>query len=174
MTDKHAPNPRGTLALHASAVAVNGGALLFLGPSGTGKTTMCRLLSGHTQTLAEDTVYLVPSAGGWKVIPGDRVALSKPLAREQATAAEDTPLQAILRLHQAPTPRLEPISILQTCRHLADAFFEVPRQRKLERETKCAAFAYLATIARAVPGYRFHFDLSSQTPKTLNDEIGLW
>jgi ABC-type dipeptide/oligopeptide/nickel transport system ATPase subunit len=163
-----------SVAIHASAVCANSQALIFLGPSGTGKSTMCHLLDKYTQTLALDAVYLVFRGYEWKVLRGDGIAHGKPLPEERANSSEGVSLRAIVRLHQTTDPSLEPIDALQTCRYLTDALFEIIRQREDNFETKRFAFSCLATIARRVPGYQFHFDLSIRTPEILNKTIDLW
>jgi hypothetical protein len=171
--DSHA-NSLAAIAIHASAVCANGQALIFLGPSGAGKSTICDLLKGYTETLALDAVYLVVEANRWQVIRGDGYAHVKPFTAKIVAKCKVVPLQAIFRLYQASTPDVEPIDALQTCRYLTDAFFEIIRQREDNFETKRLAFANLAAIARAIPGYEFHFDLSPRTSNVLNKAIKLW
>jgi ABC-type dipeptide/oligopeptide/nickel transport system ATPase subunit len=166
--------PFSTVAVHASAVRADGGALIFLGPSGTGKTTMCHLLSGLFEELAQDTVYLILRTGVWEVAKGDAIFHGIPLTEEKAATLEGVPLQAVFRLYQAPATRLKPIDALHTCRYLTDALFEIVRQREDDLATKRLAFANAAAIARSVPGYQFYFDLSSQTLEALNNEINWW
>ena len=56
------------LLLHASSVVMPGGALLFLGRSGAGKSTMCQLLSQSFPVLADDFVFVNRNAEGtWYV-----------------------------------------------------------------------------------------------------------
>ncbi|HEY4016787.1 MAG TPA: hypothetical protein VGM06_25805 [Polyangiaceae bacterium] len=63
----------GHLALHASAVAIDGRAVLFLGQSGAGKSTaaaeMC--LRHRAQMLADDTALLQMEAGRVEVLPSE-------------------------------------------------------------------------------------------------------
>jgi hypothetical protein len=55
---------RGNLVLHASAIAVDGRAMLFCGRSGAGKSTMAALLCRRGYALLNDDVCsLTPSAG---------------------------------------------------------------------------------------------------------------
>lgn len=62
---------RGGLVLHASAVEIDGRAVLFGGPSRFGKTTLAAAFhaAGH-RVLAEDTSYVVATDGGFSVLPG--------------------------------------------------------------------------------------------------------
>lgn len=165
-------NPFGILAIHASAVRLNGRALVFLGPSETGKSTICRLLSGYAEPLADDAVYLVPDGGArWAVADGTGRAFGPPLSKDEAYALRTTRLYAVFRLYRASEPCLEQIDSLQTCRCLINAFFEVGRHRAFGLEDKKRAFSRLASIARTVPGYHFYFDLSSHTLEMFSNEF---
>jgi hypothetical protein len=63
---------RGDLMLHASgAVGPSGKAQLFLGPSGTGKSTLASALSAAGWLLLDDDgIRLVESDGAWCAVPG--------------------------------------------------------------------------------------------------------
>jgi hypothetical protein len=153
--------PLGILALHASAVRVNGEALIFLGPSGTGKSTICELLSPDAEPLADDKVYIVPRGKRrWVIADAGERILEGPLTQREAAAIEGPPLRAIFRLYQASRPRLTPIDAVETCRHLTNAFFELYWLQRLDMESKRLAYARLAAIAQSTPGYRLQFDLS--------------
>ena len=176
MTDNGRPSePFGIMLIHASAVVVNGVALIFLGPSDTGKSTICRLLSEFAQPLADDMVYLIPHMiGEWAIACADVCAPRGPLSETEAAALEDIPLRAIFRLYQASEPRLEHISALETCRHLTAALFEFYGSQLWDIGIKKTAFSHLAPIARLVPGYALYFDRSPQTPQMISAEIGCW
>ena len=62
---------RGTLPLHASGVAIGGGAVLFVGPAGSGKSTTAAVLGtlGHP-VLADDVVALRMTDVGLLAFPG--------------------------------------------------------------------------------------------------------
>jgi energy-coupling factor transporter ATP-binding protein EcfA2 len=168
-----APEPAGILLLHASAVRVDGQALLFLGPSGAGKSTICSLLSGFARPLADDLVYLFSREAGWTVADGKPRALEGPLSADEAAVLQGTPLRALFRLCQDFPPRLEPLPALEVCRYLVGAFLELFWQCHWSPAAQRAAFAQLAALARAVPGYRLYFDPSPRTVAVVREELGL-
>lgn len=171
------PDPRDIVAIHASAMRNDDHAVIFLGPSGTGKSTMYRLLSPYMRPLSTDASYLVPQAdGSWYVAWGDGRVHGEiiPSSIEEAAALPGAPLRAVVRLYQAPEPRLENLDAFLTCRYLTDAFFEITWQRDQPSAIKRRAFANLARVARLFPGYVFHFDLSARTPEILNTNLALW
>lgn len=155
--------PLEIVPVHASAVQLDGGAMIFLGPSSAGKSTICRLLSASAKPLADDRVYLVPRGEGWIVADGGDRILEGTLSEQEAAALDGPPLHAILRLHQSDEPQIEAMDAMQCCYHLTNAFFELPWHEHLDTEVKKRAFANLAAIARAVPGYRLRFDRSPRT-----------
>jgi len=160
------------LPIHASAVQAEAGALLFLGPSETGKSTIRSMLEAHLPALADDIVYLVPQVEGkWGVALVDTDAFWRPLSASEVAALSVVPLQAVLRLYRATEPRLERISPLETCRHLTGAFFEVYWPRYCDVPAKKAAFARLARIAAATTGYHLYFERSEKTIRVLADEF---
>jgi hypothetical protein len=62
---------RGVIALHASAVVVNGRAIAFLGPPGAGKsTTAAAMAMRGIPVLSDDIVPLQRARGGWNARAG--------------------------------------------------------------------------------------------------------
>ncbi len=61
---------RGFLVLHASAVAINGGVVAFLGMSGWGKSTMAAALSKRYRLFADDIVAVSIDQGRVAAFPG--------------------------------------------------------------------------------------------------------
>jgi hypothetical protein len=61
---------RGTICLHASAVAFGEGAVAFVGPSGAGKSTTAAILAQRgCSVLSDDIVALVEEGGTFHVLP---------------------------------------------------------------------------------------------------------
>jgi ABC-type glutathione transport system ATPase component len=144
------------LPVHASAASINGDAFIFLGSSGSGKSTICRLLSPHFLPLADDAVYLVPREKDWLVA--------------DATAKRGTPasfsqmpmLKAMFLLHQDTTVRFQKSTELDCCYRLVNALFETSLHHKYNDTNKRKqAFEKLTHIARSIPSYHLYFDLSA-------------
>jgi len=161
----------GILTLHASAVRIGGQALVFLGPSGTGKSTICRLLSDLSEPLVDDSTYVLYREGrGWLVGEARAPAYEEAFLTGRTAGLDGVPLRAVFRLRQAAATRLEPLPAWQTCAYLVEALgWHRFRPAGMNR----AIFARLAAIARSVPGYRLHFDLSGQIVHMLRATLRL-
>ena len=97
---------RDTLLLHASAVECDGRAYLFLGKSGTGKSTHSRLWIEHipgTRLLNDDNPVL-------RVIDGKAYVFGSPWSGKTPCYRDSRfPLGGIARLHQAPYNFINPL-----------------------------------------------------------------
>jgi hypothetical protein len=155
------PDPRGLWGLHASAVVAPGGALVFLGTSGAGKSTIRRLLTPSFSPLAEDAVYLIPAHdGSWSVADAGYPQPLQPLSQGEAASLRGVPLQAVFTLGKGEDVRLERLDALSACRQLMNGFFEIVRQNAFALEVRRRGFVDVAAIARRYPAYRLVFDLS--------------
>jgi hypothetical protein len=153
---------RGDLALHASAVAVGGRAVVFCGPSQRGKSTLVRTLGelGYP-ILGEDGVAIDPQSTPM-VFPGARgVRLRTDPASRAAELTPDPgptepgpcPLGAIVllgeRVADLESERLEPARAL--------ALLTPNLVHSGGRGAIAAAFARLARVLGAVPVLRVSF-----------------
>ena len=175
-------SPAFGLFLHASAVAVNGGAILFLGHSTAGKSTIARLTGTAHPVLADDSVFVSPGGdGAWRVVDGsfrfgqDEVPDFQNKIRRRAAGEGAVPLRGCFRIHKAAATRIEPLAPIDLARYLMDAVMEVDLQRKglgvqdstqslreLHRgilESRKAWFSQVAAIARSVRGWHLWFPL---------------
>ena len=126
--------PYAALEMHASAVVRGGRGFLFLGKSGTGKSTHSQLWLDHisgTELLNDDNPVL-------RVVDGEvRVYGSPWSGKTPCYKAQDAPVGAIVRLRQAPQNHIERLgtvhaysSVMASCsgfraiRALADAQHE--------------------------------------------------
>ena len=125
MTDFEHPTYRSVM-IHASAVEYRGKALVFLGPSETGKSTISQLLAATldgARVLADDMVDLDWQANNEWMVSDARPRLLQERAEGRSTsAAPRVPLGAVFRLYQSPCPRLMPLRDLETGLYLMMAF----------------------------------------------------
>ena len=156
------PDPQGILRIHASAVGTPRGALLFLGPSTAGKSTIKSLLALHSKPLADDCAFLVPNDGHWGVAGADNFRTIRPLGEDKAHELETIPLQGIFHIHKSPVAALEPVTAVESCFYLTAGFFELAIQLLSDFDDRRSVFSELADVARSVTAYRLYFDLDNK------------
>ena len=101
---------RDTLAIHSSCIVYEGQAVLFLGESGTGKSTHTRLWREHIQgaVLLNDDSPMIRVEDGKIWVYGSAWSGKTPCYKN-----ERYELKACVRLSQAPYNRIEKLSVLQ-------------------------------------------------------------
>ena len=110
---------RSVLAVHSSAVVHNGAAVLFLGESGTGKSTHTRLWLEHvpdTRLLNDDSPFVRAGETGATAY-GSPWSGKTPCYRN-----ENYPIRAFVRLSQAPANRIERLPTLRAYAALQPSF----------------------------------------------------
>jgi hypothetical protein len=154
---------RGLFALHASAIAVDGGAILFSAPSRTGKSTHAALWKKYAEGVAvinDDkpviglldgilTVYGTPWAG--KTVENDNVAL---------------PLRAIVFLSQAKEPRVVELTAREK---ILELFRNGYRPR--EEEASGTLVPIMEAIVAKTDVFRLETDVSERAFRTAYDRI---
>jgi hypothetical protein len=102
--------PYAALEMHASVVTRGGRGFLFLGRSGTGKSTHSRLWLEHisgTELLNDDNPVL-------RIVDGVARVFGSPWSgKTPCYKAQDAPVGAIVRLHQAPFNRITRFATVQ-------------------------------------------------------------
>lgn len=163
---------QGDVCLHASAVEVAGRAVLLVGPSRHGKTTLAAAFAavGH-RLLTEDMTRCTTSGGTPAAFPGPAVVRLRPDVAESvhvpgssAVVAEGdrvfvvlegpargsgspVPLAAILLLREAPGPaRLAPVPVADAIRDLWSQAFTLPSDA-----SHAAVFERVAELATRAP-----------------------
>lgn len=111
-------NPYETLMVHASVVKYAGGAYMFLGRSGTGKSTHSRLWleSIEGTELLNDDNPVIRVTDGQAFIYGTPWSGKTPCYKNEVL-----PLKAVVRLSQAPHNKIERLSPLQSYASLMPA-----------------------------------------------------
>ncbi len=167
------PEPLGIVLIHGSAVEMKGRTLIFLGPSGTGKTTISRLLQPSATVIGDDKLYLIPQGSAWRVADATNRAWRGALTEEEARDLAGAPLGAVFRLFQAAEPHVAPVDSRQTCCYLTKAFFELHYWScHLNAETQVDAFSRIADIARKTPGFDLHFARSAEIVNEIHEAVG--
>lgn len=156
------PFPRGAgeeLLLHASSVEVAGKALVFLGHSSSGKSTIGRLLSARYPLIADDKVSVRKGKGGaWLIKKGSDGFLQSKEALRSAQRWKSYPLLAVVRIYKSQTLGMKPLSPKAICRHLLDAVFEIDIQRKRAApEDRKEWFFQVAALAKETKGFSLTF-----------------
>ena len=103
--------PFDTLMVHASVIAHAEGGYMFLGKSGTGKSTHSRLWLSHIQDteLLNDDNPVIRMVDGQAYIYGTQWSGKTPCYKNRCL-----PLKAVVRLSQAPYNRIERLKPLQS------------------------------------------------------------
>jgi energy-coupling factor transporter ATP-binding protein EcfA2 len=161
---------RNGVYLHASAVNVSGRALLFLGHSTAGKSTIGRLLAGRYPLIADDKVLVSRMGGGpWMV----RDASGKFRAWSGSgyrLGRRKYPLHAVLRIFKARAVVLHPIGQMEACRYLLDAVFENDFQRRVnDLRRRMDWFRMTAALSREIKGWRLTFPKNKSIVKAIRD-----
>lgn len=150
--------------LHASAVVYNGQALIFLGRSGAGKSTISRLLSSCMEPLADESVYLIPYATNeWRVINAGYGESSFSLLEIWSVAQSASSLGAIFVLYQAEETYVEQLEEYETCAQLVPALFDMTHHKLYNTiERRKIVFSKLARVSRTISGHNLYFNLSPE------------
>lgn len=168
-------NHTGGVNLHGSAVAIEGKAVAFVGPSGRGKTTLAGAFAkaGHP-FLTEDVIQIEHTGGGFLLVPqaphlrlhADSAAFLLECDEEMlcesdsktvieasehlAFGAQSLPLRAVVILGPGdrPEPMLRPISRLEGIGQLLRQSFVLDVE---DRAGLAAHFRRLSNLAKRVP-----------------------
>lgn len=138
---------RRTIAIHASVITCEGKALLFLGESGTGKSTHTRIWCQHISGAAllnDDSPVL-------RVVEGCPVVFGTPWSgKTPCYKNESYPLAAIVRLKQAPYNRISELSVL---RALGAVYPSCPPELMKDSELSDAICMTISDVLQQVPVY---------------------
>ncbi|MBQ8553267.1 MAG: hypothetical protein IJ431_03620 [Alistipes sp.] len=134
-------------AVHSSVIVKDGRAVMFLGESGTGKSTHTRLWRESVEgaTLLNDDSPFVGVEDGRTVVYGSPWSGKTPCYK-----AECYPLLAVVRLSQAPHNRIRPLRGVQAIGALLPS---LPPAFAFDRELEEHTLATLSAVLRSVKAY---------------------
>ncbi len=149
----------GGLLMHAAGLLADGKAYLFIGVSGSGKSTVTAL-SPHAVALSDDLVLLRPTDGCWTA-HGTPFWNPETAGRSGQTASG--PVAGIFKLVKALEVRLEPLSLAGAAAELAANCPVINGRPELLPEllSRCLA------LAGAVPTQRLYFRKDASFWKTI-------
>lgn len=169
---------RGVVCLHASGVVIDGGAHIFVGAEGAGKSTLAAQFAAEGfPVLTDDVVALRSGAQGWLVAPGyprvrlwndavtalpiDRAYMTPPthgsarsqldLARARVFSRESQPAACLYLLEYDETLREPVIDTILATNALPVLAANTFARRVLNREQQAEEFALLADLVDSVP-----------------------
>lgn len=134
-------------AVHSSVIVKDGRAVMFLGESGTGKSTHTRLWRESVEgaTLLNDDSPFVGVEDGQAAVYGSPWSGKTPCYK-----AECYPLLAVVRLSQAPHNRIRPLRGVQAIGALLPS---LPPAFAFDRELEEHTLATLSAVLRSVKAY---------------------
>lgn len=168
------PEPFGIVLIHGAAVVMEGCALIFLGPSGTGKSTISKILEPSAPVIGDDRLYLVPKDHNWYVADATIRSWKGALKEKEARDLISVPLGAVFRLFQSPRPQIARVDARRTCCYLSLAFYELRSwARYLDIQDQKAIFYNIADISRKTPGFDLHFQRSLEILAEIRRAVGI-
>lgn len=147
-------NQHGGLYVHAASILRDSAAVLFLGRSGVGKSTLSTLAARQGDTVLSDDRTVL------RIERGRCVAYGTPFhGTARHWAAKCAPVRALCFLEQAADSRAERLGVAETATRLAAVSFGPFWSRTGMDEVLCQC----ELVARAVPAFAFRFrpDLSA-------------
>ena len=164
--------PGDGIFLHASSVNINGKALVFLGHSSSGKSTIAQLLSEVFPVISDDKIYIYKKREKWELKSGDEINKFSEFQGKLRISTDTLPILSFMRIFKAHENKIEEIESLVLCRYLTDAVFEVDNQRRVpDIKRRKEWFKVVADIARKFEGRHFFFKKESNIIQILKKEF---
>ena len=117
------------LCLHASSVEIKKRALLFLGHSTAGKSTISHILSERYPIIADDKVLIFMKKNRELMVQGISNKYCEKNPSILHLYSKMYPLLAAIRIFKSENLQINPISQKQLCRYIVVAVFEIDFQR---------------------------------------------
>ena len=138
---------RQAIAIHSSVISLNGGAVLFLGESGTGKSTHTRLWREHIPgaELLNDDSPIIRATDSEALVHGSPWSGKTPCYRNVCQ-----PIRAIVRLSQAPHNRIRRLRAIEAIGALLPS---CPPSFAHDETLEDAVCATVSAVVAQVPVY---------------------
>lgn len=141
------------LLFHGSAVLIdNGGAIVFIGHSTAGKSTISNKLISVFEKIEDDQVLLIENSK------------SKFFLRKKGLdgTIREYPLISIFQVIKSNLLTVEQVSPKYLCKKMLDAYFEIDSQRYgICRENNRTIFFEICRLAKQITGWKIYFSLDS-------------
>ena len=139
---------RQVIAIHASAISYNGNSILFLGESGTGKSTQSQLWLKHipdTELLNDDSPFICTDKEKPPVVWGSPWS-----GKTQCYKNKYTPIAALVRIKQAPHNAIRRLRTIEAIGALQPS---LPPIFAADPTLSGMMYEYLSRILKHVPVY---------------------
>lgn len=160
----HIGAPPGIL-LHAGAVKTDRGALLFLGHSKAGKSTICKLLSKRYELIADDMVHVqFEENSGWVANNINSYMEERKQYAATKNQINGIPIYAIMRIYQSNRVEAQQITQKELCLQLTNSILEgIGQSSSYSGFSAKHYFRVVAEIARDISGWSLQFTKKNET-----------
>lgn len=167
------------ILIHSSGVIHRRKAFLFLGRSGSGKTTITELCYPGAKIIHDDMVFLHADNNRFFLFASPEINNVVSKRDEQSVLASDLfkygdeLLSGMFVIKQSRVNSLRPLSSLESAYALISAFLEFPRMHDYvptSAEMKYA-MSTLADAARSIPAYELHFRKSPDFWQLIDEQF---
>lgn len=155
------------LCLHSAAVARKNSGFLFLGESGSGKSTVARISDDEgLNVIGEDRIFLLDKYASYQLAAGPHLNttfINNSFARPE--------LKAIFILHKDKKDKLSIINPQSTAKHLFAALIQNSVVNHLPEQLVKQAFESICEISKKIPAYKLHFRKSPDFWQLIDEQF---
>ncbi|MCK4889106.1 MAG: hypothetical protein KAS97_04185 [Candidatus Aminicenantes bacterium] len=155
--------------LHASSIEINGKALVFLGHSSSGKSTIAQILSKEYDLVSDDKIIVFKNNGEWFIKNGDEQSKLSEYKGNKPIASGSFPVLAFVRIFKSESNEINKIESSLLCKYLIDAVFEVDNQRNnFDIDLRKYWFHLAGDFAKRIQGWDFYFKKETNIINIIN------
>lgn len=158
----------GHLCVHSSAFVGENSGFLFLGQSGSGKSTVVKLINSlGLQALGDDLNYIIQEDTGSFSL----ASAPNPNMLPFGYSLAHPKLRYIFKLVKDENDFIIPLSVKDTTKLLVDGFGQTPKSAMFPNEMFRSVLNVSAEIARIIPGYELHFRKSPDFWQLIDEQF---